>query len=492
MKMNILTNDIGWNFDNTYSRLPDILMTKQNPIPVKQPKLELLNLNLAKELNLNFDNQEKSYLSSLFSGNVLPSGSDCISQAYAGHQFGHFTMLGDGRAVLLGEHLNSTNKRFDIQFKGSGRTPYSRNGDGRAALGPMLREYIISEAMSGLNIPTTRSLAMVSTGEEILREERLQAAILTRVASSHIRVGTFQYLAKKDNLEILKNLVKYTFNRHYDYKTENSNIAVSLLKGLIDKQISLVLNWIRVGFIHGVLNTDNVSLSGETIDYGPCGFLEHYDPNTVFSSIDHQGRYSFKNQKIICHWNISRFAETLIPLLANDENEAIDIGTKIINEFNDKFKSQWIIMMKKKLGFTNYYPEDEKLINRILSWMEKNKSDYTNTFIYLMDNKFYRNNIYQNNSFLNLQKEWEGRIQKNKITETNYLDIMKKNNPLVIPRNHIVEEAINNVCKNNDYSKFDDLLKIISRPYDDIKNADYFQTPAPLNYTQNYKTYCGT
>ena len=492
MKINTLTNDIGWNFDNTYTLLPELLMTKQNPIPVKQPKLELLNFNLAKELNLNFEHQEESYLSSLFSGNILPEGSNCISQAYAGHQFGHFTMLGDGRAILLGEHLTNINKRFDIQFKGSGKTPYSRNGDGRAALGPMLREYLMSEAMNGLNIPTTRSLAVVTTGEEIIREGKSQAAILTRVASSHIRVGTFQYLSAKNDIKALKNLVNYTFDRHYAHKTENKNVATKLLEGLIDRQISLVLNWMRVGFIHGVLNTDNVSLSGETIDYGPCGFLEHYNPDTVFSSIDHQGRYSFANQEIICHWNVSRFAETLIPLLADNEKEAIDIGTKIIDQFSTKFKSLWIVMMKNKLGFTGNYPEDEKIINKILSWMKKNKNDYTNTFIYLMDNNCCKNDIYNYESFLNLKEEWKKRIQKNKQTATNYIDIMKKNNPLVIPRNHIVEEAINNICKNNDYSSFNNLLKIIRDPFGDIKNINYFQAPAPLTYTENYKTYCGT
>lgn len=490
--MSALTDKIGWNFDNTYSHLPELLMTKINPIPVKNPSLILLNDNLAKQLDLNFTSQDKSYLSSLFSGNVLPHGSDCIAQAYAGHQFGHFTMLGDGRAVLLGEHLTNEKKRFDIQFKGSGRTPYSRNGDGRAALGPMLREYIISEAMNGLDIPTTRSLALVTTGEEIIREHKSQAAILTRVASSHIRVGTFQYLATKNNIKALKNLVHYTYARHYDNKIANNNIAIEILNGLIDKQISLVVNWMRVGFIHGVLNTDNVSLSGETIDYGPCAFLEHYDPNTVFSSIDHQGRYSFTNQEIICHWNVSRFAETLIPILADDEKDAINIGTNIINQFSDKFKSQWRIMMKKKLGFNNDFPEDEKLIKKILSWMEDTKSDYTNTFIYLMDNNFSRDNIYKSESFLNLHEEWKKRIQKNKKNENNYLDIMKKSNPLVIPRNHTVEEAINNVCSNNDYSKFNGLLKIIKNPYEDIKNANYFQSPASLAYTQNYKTYCGT
>ena len=316
---------IGWHFDNTYARLADNFLTKIKPSPVKNPKIILLNYNLSKELGLNFSNISENELSSIFSGNFLPEKTECIAQAYAGHQFGHFTMLGDGRAVLIGEHLSKNNKRFDIQFKGSGKTPYSRNGDGRAALGPMLREYLISEAMHGLNIPTTRALAVVKTGEKVFREKEMDGAILTRIASSHIRIGTFQYAAMQGKKDILEKLLNYTIKRHHPEILENKgeNNAIHIIEKLIEKQISLVVNWMRVGFIHGVLNTDNVSLAGETIDYGPCSYMDYYDPKTVFSSIDHQGRYSFNNQEIITHWNISRFAETLIPLIDNDEDKAI-------------------------------------------------------------------------------------------------------------------------------------------------------------------------
>ncbi|SVC24313.1 uncharacterized protein METZ01_LOCUS277167, partial [marine metagenome] len=339
-------SNVGWKFDNSYISLPNILMTKINPTRVKFPKLVILNHDLAKDLNLDFNYINENKLASVFAGNELPKGAESIAQAYAGHQFGYFTMLGDGRAILLGEHINSKKNRFDIQFKGSGKTPYSRNGDGKAALGPMLREYLFSEAMYGLTIPTTRSLAVVTTGEEVMREKNLQGAILTRVASSHIRVGTFQYLTMKGDINTLKKLVDYTINRHYSNLTKKENPAITLLEGLIEKQISLIVNWMRVGFIHGVMNTDNVALSGETIDYGPCAFMDFYNPKTVFSSIDHQGRYSFANQEIICHWNVSRFAETLIPLLDDNEDMAIKIGTKIINKFSDKFKYKWISMMR--------------------------------------------------------------------------------------------------------------------------------------------------
>ena len=281
----------GWSFNNSYSELPEIFLTKTEPVPVKAPNIVLLNKKLSKELDLDFDTLSNNELSELFSGNSLPFGSKSISQAYAGHQFGHFTMLGDGRAVLIGEHVSKNNERFDIQLKGSGQTPFSRNGDGRAALGPMLREYIVSEAMHSLNIPTTRSLAVVKTGEDVVRENILQGAILTRVASSHLRVGTFQYVAMRNNESELRTLVDYTINRHYPNIKKSKNKAIDLLKVLIELQIDLVVNWMRVGFIHGVMNTDNMSISGETIDYGPCAFMDMYDPKTVFSSIDELGRY---------------------------------------------------------------------------------------------------------------------------------------------------------------------------------------------------------
>ena len=304
-----MKNYINWNFDNSYSRLPDIFQENIKPFPVKKPELILLNEILASELNLDFSKIDKKELSKIFSGNSLPDGSSSIAQAYAGHQFGHFTMLGDGRAVLIGEHKTKSNKRYDIQFKGSGKTAFSRNGDGRAALGPMLREYIISEAMNALKIPTTRSLAVVKTGEDIQREEILQGAVLTRVASSHIRVGTFQYIAARQKEDELKTLLDYTIDRHYPEIKNSNNQALDLLNLLIEKQCNLVVNWMRVGFIHGVMNTDNMTVSGETIDYGPCAFMDNYDPKTVFSSIDQTGRYAYCNQPVITKWNLARFAE---------------------------------------------------------------------------------------------------------------------------------------------------------------------------------------
>ena len=371
---------IGWRFDNTYSKLPEYFISNTSPIPVKSPELIILNDNLAKELGLNFSLIDKKDLSKLFSGNSLPEGSKAISQAYAGHQFGHFTMLGDGRAVLMGEHISKNNERFDIQFKGSGKTPFSRNGDGRAALGPMLREYIISEAMHALNIPTTRSLAVVKTGEDVMRENTLQGAILTRVASSHLRVGTFQFIAARKSENELKTLINYTINRHYPNIKQSKNQALEFLKVMIKQQTNLVINWMRVGFIHGVMNTDNMAISGETIDYGPCAFMDTYDPQTVFSSIDQFGRYSYSNQPNITKWNLARFAECLIPLIDPNKDKAIEIATETINNFDKNYEIKWINMMRDKLGLFGQDPKDLVLILDLLTWMHKNKADYTNTF----------------------------------------------------------------------------------------------------------------
>ena len=331
-----MTNDINWNFDNTYSKLPEPFREIIKPVKVKNPSLILLNKSLAEYLDLDFSGLNHSELSALLTGNKLPKDCNSIAQAYAGHQFGHFTMLGDGRAVLIGEHTTKSNKRFDIQFKGSGKTAFSRNGDGRAALGPMLREYIISESMNALNIPTTRSLAVVKTGENIQREKTLQGAILTRIASRHIRVGTFQYIAARQKEDELKTLLDYTINRHYPEIKNSNNQALDLLNLLIERQCDLVVNWMRVGFIHGVMNTDNMAISGETIDYGPCAFMDTYDPKTVFSSIDQMGRYAYCNQPIITKWNLARFAECLVPLIDKNQEKAIKIATEIINSFEKK------------------------------------------------------------------------------------------------------------------------------------------------------------
>ena len=404
---------IGWHFNNTYSKLSDTFREEIKPVPVNDPELVIFNKSLASELNLDFSNVDRYELSKIFSGNLLPQGSSSIAQAYAGHQFGQFTMLGDGRAVLIGEHTTKSNEKYDIQFKGSGKTAFSRSGDGRAALGPMLREYIISEAMHYLNIPTTRSLAVVKTGEEVIRETSLQGAILTRVASSHIRVGTFQYIAarqKKDELEIL---VNYVINRHYPIIKNSKNKSLDLLKAVLDKQIDLVINWMRVGFIHGVMNTDNMSISGETIDYGPCAFMDIYDPKTVFSSIDRMGRYAYCNQPVITKWNLSRFAECLIPLIDKDQNKAIELATEIINSFEKKYEEKWLNMMRDKLGLFGVEDKDKFLILDLLTWMHQKKVDYTNTFCHLMNFEIKNKEIFQDNDFQSWKKRWQERLTTN-------------------------------------------------------------------------------
>jgi uncharacterized protein YdiU (UPF0061 family) len=378
---------IGWHFDNTYSKLSKTFIEDIKPTPVHDPELVILNKQLAKELNLDFSKTKEKDLSLLFSGNSLPNGSTTIAQAYAGHQFGHFTMLGDGRAVLLGEHISNKNNRFDIQFKGSGRTSFSRGGDGRAALGPMLREYIISEAIKSLNIPTTRSLAVVKTGEKVVRENLLDGAILTRVASSHLRVGTFQYIAARQNIEDLNTLVDYTIERHYPQIKYSKTKALDLLNLVMEKQCQLVVDWMRVGFIHGVMNTDNMTISGETIDYGPCAFMDQYHPKTVFSSIDKFGRYAYSNQPPIAKWNLARFAECLIPLIDKNEETAIKIATDVIDNFQNIYEKKWLNMMRDKLGLFGEDKNDRQLIDDLLNWMEKYKIDYTNTFCHLMEIK---------------------------------------------------------------------------------------------------------
>ena len=480
---------IGWHFNNTYSKLSDTFREEIKPVPVNNPELVLLNESLASELNLNFSNIDKDELSKIFSGNSLPNGSNSIAQAYAGHQFGHFTMLGDGRAILIGEHTTKSNKKFDIQFKGSGKTAFSRNGDGRAALGPMLREYIISEAMNGLNIPTTRSLAVVKTGENIQRETLLQGAILTRVASSHIRVGTFQYIAARQKEDELKTLLDYTINRHYPEIKNSNNKALDLLNLLIEKQCNLVVNWMRVGFIHGVMNTDNMTVSGETIDYGPCAFMNNYDPKTVFSSIDQTGRYAYCNQPIITKWNLARFAECLIPLIDKDQDKAVKIATETIDFFEKRYEEKWMNMMRDKLGLFGLDNKDKFLILDLLTWMHEKKADYTNTFCHLMDLAPKKDKLFDDIDFLNWKKRWKERLLKNNSLPKKSLELMKKNNPLVIPRNHKVEEALQAAEKNN-FKPINLLIKILYDPYTQKDNIFDYQIPSDLD--KKYQTFCGT
>ena len=481
---------IGWHFDNTYSRLPKVMSSQLNPIPVENPKLTIFNHGFSKELGLDFSSLNNNQIASIFSGNLLPKESKCIAQAYAGHQFGYFTMLGDGRAILIGEHLSKNNKRFDIQFKGSGKTPYSRNGDGRAALGPMLREYIVSEAMHSLGIPTTRSLAVVKTGENVIRETPLPGAILTRVAASHIRVGTFQYVTATEDEKNLKTLFDYTIDRHYPKIKDSKTPAIDLLKIVMEKQIKLVVDWMRVGFIHGVMNTDNMAISGETIDYGPCAFMDAYDPETVFSSIDHNGRYAYFNQPGITKWNLARFAETLLPLIDKNKDKAIKIVTEIINNFGEIYKKNWLEMMKKKLGLIGEKDNNEKLINDLLSLLHEQKADYTNTFCSLMNEDVQNDKIFNNKEFIDWHQKWKECLAKNNNSTEESLKLMRSVNPIVIPRNHKVEEVLEAANK-DDLNPFHDFLKVLAKPYENQSKTNNYQSPAPPS-ERKYQTFCGT
>ena len=481
---------IGWHFDNTYSKLSKTFKEEIKPTPVDNPKLIILNKELATDLNLDFSKVDNKDLAKLFSGNLLPEGANTIAQAYAGHQFGHFTMLGDGRAVLLGEHLVNKNKRFDIQFKGSGKTPFSRSGDGRAALGPMLREYIISEAMNKLGVATTRSLAVVKTGENVIRETHLPGAILTRIAASHIRVGTFQYIAATQKEQNLKVLFDYVINRHYPNIKNSKNQALDLLKTIMNVQINLVIDWMRIGFIHGVMNTDNVSICGETIDYGPCAFMDSYNPDTVFSSIDQQARYSFSNQPKIIKWNLARFAECILTLIDNNKDKAIEIATEAINSFEKIYEEKWLNMMRDKLGLFGEDINDQILIMELVTWMHKNKADYTNTFCFLMNEKFSDNEIYNDENFLIWKEKWEDRLKLNNNSQEKYLKLMHSVNPIIIPRNHKVEEALT-AANNGELEVMNKLLTVLKKPYENQNSIIDFQSPAPSS-DKSYQTFCGT
>jgi uncharacterized protein YdiU (UPF0061 family) len=481
--------NIGFKFENTYAKLPEILATKLVPVPVKKPKLVIFNNRLAKDLGLDVNSVSEDDLTNLFSGNKLPTGSEPLAQAYCGHQFGHFVMLGDGRAIVLGEHLTPSGKRIDIQFKGSGRTPYSRSGDGRAALGPMLREYIISEAMHGLNIPTTRSLAVVATGEMVQREVALQGAVLTRVASSHLRVGTFQYLAARQDIKSLKELVSYTIKRHYPEFINSKNQALELLRIVIKKQAYLIAEWMRVSFIHGVMNTDNMTISGETIDYGPCAFMDYYDPKTVFSSIDLHGRYAFGNQPNIAEWNLARFAEAILPLFDLDNKKAISIAEQEINNFKDIFKNNFTTMMKGKLGLISNENEDDKLMKDLFQLMFENEADYTNTFVYLMNGSVPQEKLIKDKNFIEWKNKWNSRLSRNQdIIKAK--ELMTKNNPIIIPRNHLIESALSKAEQGN-LDEFNKLILALKDPYQDNEQLTGLKNPAPRS-EKKYQTFCGT
>lgn len=493
MKLNAehITNAIGWHFDNSYVGLPDYFYAPLQPVPVQCPQVVMSNHALATSLGLNIRALSQEDAALLFSGNILPDTAQPIAQAYAGHQFGHFTILGDGRAILLGEHLTQAGERFDIQLKGSGQTPFSRRGDGRAALAPMLREYIISEAMHALNIPTTRSLAVVTTGESVIRENILPGAILTRVAASHIRVGTFEYAASKGDAAAIKTLADYVIQRHYHDLIDTENPYLSLLSQVIHRQASLVAKWLLVGFIHGVMNTDNMSISGETIDYGPCAFMDAYDPNTVFSSIDHQGRYRYSNQPLMAQWNLARFAETLLPLIHPMQEKALALAEQAIHSFPEIYQTHWLVGMRMKLGLFTEETEDVVLIQNLLAWMQKNYADYTNTFRMLAAEAVPEGAVFNDAEFMAWHARWQERLSRQSESKLMSFRLMQANNPAIIPRNHRVEEALSAASEHGDYSLIHRLLAAVTNPFVDVpEHSDYRTAPAPSERV--YQTFCGT
>ncbi|MCD9025720.1 protein adenylyltransferase SelO [Cohnella silvisoli] len=483
--------ETGWNFDNSYARLPKSLFTKLDPTPVQSPKLIILNGKLATSLGLNVQALQSNDGVAVFAGNQIPEGALPLAQAYAGHQFGHFNMLGDGRALLLGEQITPLGGRVDIQLKGSGATPYSRRGDGRAALGPMLREYIISEAMHALGIATTRSLAVVTTGESIIRETEQPGAILTRVAASHLRVGTFQYVAQWGTDEDLRALADYTLQRHFPEVDADENRYLILLQEVIKRQASLIAKWQLVGFIHGVMNTDNMAISGETIDYGPCAFMDAYDPATVFSSIDIHGRYAYGNQPHIAGWNLARFAETLLPLLHDEEAQAIKLAEDALSDFSELFNRNWLRGMRAKLGIFNEELEDKSLIEGLLSMMQKHRADYTNTFRALTFDKPEDTVLFGTTDFAQWNELWQARLGRQEEPQASLHQLMRNSNPAVIPRNHRVEEALEAAVENGDDSVMERLLDVLSRPYEHSPEQIDYSTPPELS-TRPYRTFCGT
>jgi uncharacterized protein YdiU (UPF0061 family) len=482
-------NSRGWRFDNTYSRLPGVLFVPASPAPVRSPRASILNHPLADELGLDLGALSPG-AAALFAGQELPAGSRPIAQAYAGHQFGHFTMLGDGRAILLGEHRTPAGRLVDIQFKGAGQTRFSRGGDGRAALGPMLREYVISEGMAALGIPTTRSLAVVTTGEPVYRESVRRGAILTRVAASHVRVGTFEYVAAFQGESTLRALADYAIDRHYPELVGAPRKYLEFFRAVTDRQASLIARWQLVGFIHGVMNTDNMAISGETIDYGPCAFMNAYDPSTVFSSIDHAGRYAYGNQPAIAQWNLARFAEALLPLLDPDQEKAVAVASEALSEYPALFEEYWLTGMRRKLGLQTAEAGDVELIRSLLNWMQKARADFTNTFRDLSSGEPPAGERYQDPDFRTWYSGWQHRLTRDGLPNGSAHAMMRTVNPAVIPRNHRVEEALSAAEDHDDLSALHGLLAALASPYEAGADLARYQEPPPDDCT--YRTFCGT
>ena len=472
----------GWRLEHTYTQLPEIFFADARPTPVREPRLVVFNRTLAATLGLDADALDTAAGAEIFAGNAQPDGAHPIAQAYAGHQFGHFTALGDGRAILLGEQVTPAGDRFDVQLKGAGPTRYSRRGDGRAALGPMLREYILSEAMHALGIPTTRSLAVATTGEPVFREQTQEGAVLTRVAASHIRVGTMQWAAAHNDAGALRSLADYTRARHYPSLPPDGGSHTSYLElfaAIAERQAKLIAQWQLVGFIHGVMNTDNMALSGETIDYGPCAFMDPYEPATVFSSIDTGGRYAYGNQPPIAQWNLARLAEAMLPLFDDDTDRAIARATEVLDRFAETFEQYWLSGMRLKLGLFNEEEHDRALVDDLLAWMQRERADFTNTFNALttVDDRGWR-------------ERWDARLQRQPQSADEVNAAMRRHNPAFIPRNHLVEAALRAATESDDFSVMHRLLDVLAKPYEYDRELPEFSDPGPSDH--GYRTFCGT
>lgn len=492
-------NTAFFTFDNSYARLPERFYARLPPTAVKMPGLVRINENLARHLNLNPEALASKEGVAILSGSRVPDGADPIAMAYAGHQFGTFVpQLGDGRAILLGEVIGRDGVRRDIQLKGSGRTPFSRMGDGRAGIGPVLREYIVSEGMAALGIPTTRALAAVTTGEPVMRETILPGAVLTRVARSHIRVGTFQYFSVRKDHDAVRALADHVIDRHYPEARDAENPYRALLDAVVAKQAALIAQWLNVGFIHGVMNTDNMSIAGETIDYGPCAFMDTYHPGTVYSSIDHMGRYAYGNQPGIAHWNLSRLAQAMLSALGDEEDAAIAEAQACIDAFPDLFEAAWLDGLRAKLGFEKADSIDFGFAKDLLERMADNEADFTLTFRGLSTladepgqaDESVSELFNKPADFHDWAKAWRKRLNHEMSTECTRQSAMKAVNPAYIPRNHLVEEALQS-AQENDYEPFEDLLAVLARPYEDEPTFERYTQP-PKPYEVVHQTFCGT
>jgi serine/tyrosine/threonine adenylyltransferase len=487
-------------FDNSYARLPERFFARLPPTPVAAPRLVRLNSELAGKLGLDPARLCSPEGVAILAGNAVPQLSEPLAMAYAGHQFGNFVpQLGDGRALLLGEVVGRDGVRRDIQLKGAGPTPFSRNGDGRAALGPVLREYIISEAMDALGIPTTRSLAVVTTGQTVRREMPLPGAVLTRVASSHIRVGTFQFFAVRGDVEALRQLADYVIARHYPEAARTKRRYRLLLALVIARQAELIAKWLLVGFIHGVMNTDNMSIAGETIDYGPCAFIDTYDPEAVYSSIDSFGRYAYGNQPRIAQWNLARLAETLLPLLAENQEVAVEMANEALGEFASRFEAAYATGLRRKLGLLQERQDDVALARDLLDRMARHGADFTLTFRRLSDaavnpdaDSIVRSLFTDPSAYDDWASRWRRRLAEDgERTGERAAAVMRTVNPAFIPRNHLVEEALSAAVNDSDLSAFDNLVTVLSRPYDDQPaHRLYAEPPRPDQVVR--QTFCGT